>query len=271
MGGTLIRLVDQGHEVHVAYQTSGNIAVCDDDAIRYAECAAEFNRHFDVSPDRTAELEAHVEEYLTNKQAGQIDSAEVLQIKTIVRRSKARAAGRCCGVSRENMHLLDMPFYETGGVKKKPLGENDIQLTIDLLRAVRPHQVYVAGDLSDPHGTHCTCLRAVLQACDRCELDDWRTDCEVWLYRGAWQEWGPHEIEMAVPLSPDEVNRKRIAFFKLESQKDHALFPGPDMREFWKRAEDRNGETAQLYDQLGLAEYEAIEGFVRRDRRRQVL
>jgi len=266
MGGTLIRLVEQGHEVHVAYQTSGNIAVFDDDAIRYAEFAAEFNRQFDVSPERTAELEAHVEEFLRNKKPGQIDSADVQMIKTLVRRGESRAAGRCCGLAAERLHFMDMPFYETGRVKKKPLSEADIQMVEQLMREFRPHQIYAAGDLSDPHGTHRVCLNAVLAACRHSQGDDWFANCEVWLYRGAWQEWGPHEIEMAVPLSPAEVDRKRTAIFKHESQKDRALFPGPDMREFWKRAEDRNRETAQLYDRLGLADYEAIEGFVRWDK-----
>ena len=155
-----------------------------------------------------------------------------------------------------------MPFYETGRVRKKPLGAEDISMIVDLLRELQPHQIYAAGDLSDPHGTHRTCLSAILQACKVCNEDDWYPLCEIWFYRGAWHEWGPHEIDMAVPLSPDEVRRKRTAIFKHESQKDRALFPGPDMREFWKRAEDRNSETAKLYDKLGLAEYEAIEGFV---------
>jgi glucosamine-6-phosphate deaminase len=265
MGGTLIRLADQGHEVHVAYQTSGNIAVFDEDAIRFADFAAEFNRYFDVSPVRTAELEAHVEEFLRNKQPGQVDSSEVQMIKTLIRRSEARAAGRGCGIPVERLHFLDLPFYETGRVKKKPLGEADIRITVELLRRVAPHQVYAAGDLTDPHGTHRTCLAAVLGACRECEQEDWYRECEVWLYRGAWQEWAPHQIEMAVPLSPSELDRKRTAIFKHESQKDRALFPGPDMREFWQRAEQRNRETARLYDQLGLAEYEAIEGFVRWD------
>ncbi|HVT28821.1 MAG TPA: glucosamine-6-phosphate deaminase [Lacipirellulaceae bacterium] len=263
MGGTLIRLVDQKHEVHVAYQTSGNIAVFDDDAIRFADFVADFNTHFDVSPQRAAELEAHVEEFLRNKKPGQVDSAEVQTIKGMIRRGEARAAGRSCGLSDDRLHFMDMPFYETGRVKKKPLSEQDIEMVVGLLRQIRPHQVYAAGDLSDPHGTHRVCLNAVLTACNRCEKDDWFADCEVWLYRGAWHEWGPHEIEMAVPLSPTEVDRKRTAIFKHQSQKDRALFPGPDMREFWKRAEDRNRDTAQLYDKLGLSEYEAIEGFVR--------
>jgi glucosamine-6-phosphate deaminase len=156
-----------------------------------------------------------------------------------------------------------MPFYETGRVKKKPLSEVDIQMIVDLYHQIQPHQIYAAGDLSDPHGTHRTCLSAVLQACDRTREENWFQDCDVWLYRGAWHEWDPHEIEMAVPLSPKEVMRKRAAIFKHESQKDRALFPGPDLREFWQRAADRNAETARLYDALGLAEFEAIEGFVR--------
>jgi glucosamine-6-phosphate deaminase len=262
MGGTLIRLADHGHEVHVAYQTSGNIAVFDDDAIRFADFVSEFNTHFDVSTKKAKELEAHVEEFLCNKDPGQVDSPEVQTIKGMIRRGEARAATRSCGLPDERLHFMDMPFYETGRVKKKPLGEEDISMVVELLRKIRPHQIYAAGDLSDPHGTHRVCLNAVLTACQRCQSDDWYADCEVWLYRGAWHEWGPHEIEMAVPLSPNEVDRKRVAIFKHQSQKDRALFPGPDMREFWKRAEDRNRDTAQLFDKLGLAEYEAIEGFV---------
>jgi glucosamine-6-phosphate deaminase len=187
----------------------------------------------------------------------------VQTIKGMIRRGEARAATRSCGVPDYQLHFMDMPFYETGRVKKKPLSEDDIQMVVALLQKLRPHQIYAAGDLSDPHGTHRVCLNAVLTACQRCQHDDWYRDCVVWLYRGAWHEWGPHEIEMAVPLSPSEVDRKRTAIFKHQSQKDRALFPGPDLREFWKRAEDRNRDTAQLYDKLGLAEYEAIEGFVR--------
>ncbi|WP_231943789.1 glucosamine-6-phosphate deaminase [Aeoliella mucimassa] len=263
MGGTLIRLVDQGHEVHVAYQTSGNIAVFDDDAIRFAEFAAEFNRHFGIDPQRTGELEAHIEEFVKNKQPGQVDSPEVQFIKGIIRRAEARAATRFCGVPAEQLHFQDLPFYETGRVRKKPLGDEDIQMTMDLLNKVQPHQIYCAGDLSDPHGTHRTCLAAVLNACLRLKEESWYQDSAVWLYRGAWQEWGPHQLEMSVPISPQELMRKRAAIFKHESQKDKALFPGSDPREFWQRAEDRNRSTAQLFDALGLAEYEAIEGFVR--------
>ena len=263
MGGTLIRLVTNGHEIHIAYQTSGNIAVFDDDAIRYAEFVADFSRMFGADQEKMAELEAHVEEFLKNKKPGQVDSDIVQQIKGLIRRGEARAAARCCGVPAERLHFMDMPFYETGRVKKRPLSDADVNMVVDLLEQIQPHQIYAAGDLSDPHGTHRTCLRAILMACDKVKQHDWYTNCEVWLYRGAWQEWSPHQIDMAVPVSPEEASRKRTAIFKHESQKDRALFPGPDMREFWKRAEDRNRETAQLFDALGLAEYEAVEGFVR--------
>ncbi len=266
MGGTLIRLAAQGHDIHIAYQTSGNIAVFDEDTIRFAEFAAEFCSEFSINTPRVNELENHVDEFLKNKKPGQVDSDVVQKIKAIIRRGEARAGARCCGITDESrMHFLDMPFYETGRVKKKPLGDRDIEIIVALLRDVKPHQIYAAGDLSDPHGTHRTCLKAIILACDQCRNDAWFAESEVWLYRGAWQEWPVHQIEMAVPLSPLEVSRKRQAIFKHESQKDRALFPGPDMREFWQRAEARNAHTAQRYDALGMAEYEAIEGFVRWD------
>ena len=261
MGGTLQRLVDQGHEVHVAYQTSGNIAVFDGDAVRFADFVAEFNRRF--GGDVGERLERQVEEFVRSKTPGQLDSPMLLEIKGMIRRGEARAAARECGVPVERLHFLDLPFYETGTVRKRPLGEADVRRTVDLLEKVLPHQIYAAGDLSDPHGTHRVCLAAVMRAVDRVQQTDWFRACEVWLYRGAWQEWEPHRIEMAVPLSPAELLRKRSAIFKHQSQKDRAMFPGDDEREFWQRAEDRNRRTARLYDQLGLAEYEAIEGFVR--------
>lgn len=265
MGGTLIRLVDQGHQVDVAYQTSGNIAVFDDDAVRFCEFAAEFNRQFDVDPQRTGELETHVEQFLKNKQAGQVDSDRIQTIKGMIRRGEARAAARLCGLPASQLHFLDMPFYETGTVKKRPLSEDDIVIIVELLEKLQPHQIYAAGDLCDPHGTHRTCLNAILAACRQVADQPWFAQATVWLYRGAWQEWAPHEIEMAVPLSPQEVLQKRSAIFKHESQKDRALFPGSDAREFWQRAEERNVATARLYDQLGLPEYAAMEGFVRWD------
>jgi glucosamine-6-phosphate deaminase len=265
MGGTLIRLVEQQHEVHVAYQTSGNIAVFDDDAIRFADFAEEFNRTFGIDHDRSRELEGHIERFLRNKRPGEVDSAEVQQIKAMIRRGEARAAGRACGVLVERLHFLDLPFYETGRVRKKPLSDADVQIIVELLERVQPHQVYAAGDLSDPHGTHRTCLNAVCMALSRVSNQPWYKQCEVWLYRGAWQEWEPERIDMAVPLSPSELKRKISAIFKHQSQKDEALFPGSDEREFWQRAEQRNRETAQLYDRFGLPEYEAIEAFVRWD------
>ncbi len=265
MGGTFIRLCDQGHEVHVAYQTSGNIAVWDDSALRHMDFVQEFAHAFpQLGTEFADKLEANIESFLAHKDPGEPDSAELQKIKALIRRTEARAGARYSGVKQENIHFLDLPFYETGRVKKKPIGEDDIKITMDLLQRVKPHQIYAAGDLSDPHGTHRVCLAAILQSIKRLHDEPWMRDCVVWLYRGAWQEWGPDEVEMAVPLSPDEVKRKRIAIFKHESQKDSALFPGPnDPREFWQRAEDRNRGTAKVYDALGLSEYEAIEGFVR--------
>ncbi|MDA9934404.1 glucosamine-6-phosphate deaminase [Rubripirellula sp.] len=265
MGGTLIRLVEQGHEVHIAYQTSGNIAVFDEDAIRFAEFVEEFCSEFQIHATGLAELELHIDEVLRKKQPGQVDSDQVQRIKGLIRRGEAREGARCCGVKDEHLHFLDLPFYQTGRVKKSPISAADINITLDLLREVQPHQIYAAGDLSDPHGTHRTCLSAILQSCQQCERDAWYENCAIWLYRGAWQEWPPHQIEMAVPLSPTEVARKRAAIFKHESQKDRALFPGSDVREFWQRAEQRNADTARRYDEIGLAEYAAIEGFVRWD------
>ncbi len=263
MGGTLIRLVDQKHEVHVAYQTSANIAVFDADALRFADFAVEFNNLFGIGVEQAAKIERVIEEFLRHKAPGQVDSRDVQQIKGLIRRGEARAAGRDCGVPVERLHFMDMPFYETGTVRKKPLGEEDIRLTMELLEKIKPHQVYAAGDLSDPHGTHRVCLSAVLQAFERMKDRPWVRECEVWLYRGAWQEWEPERVEMAVPISPMELMRKRSAVFKHQSQKDKAMYPGADEREFWQRAEDRNRQTAKIYDDLGLAEYEAIEGFVR--------
>jgi glucosamine-6-phosphate deaminase len=266
MGGTFIRLCEHGHEVHVAYQTSGNIAVWDEAALRHADFVTEFLRAFPPvgGADAAERLESSIAAFIRRKRAGEVDTPELQQIKRLIRRTEARAAARYSGVREENIHFLDLPFYETGRVKKKPIGEEDVRITTDLLERVQPHQVYAAGDLSDPHGTHRVCLAAVTSALRRLASREWMKDTTVWLYRGAWQEWGPEEIEMAVPLSPDELARKRIAIFKHESQKDKALFPGPnDPREFWQRAEDRNRATAKLYDKLGLAEYEAIEGFVR--------
>lgn len=267
MGGTLLRLVDQGHEVHVAYQTSGNIAVFDDEAIRFADFVADYDEALRLPGEQPAEqLYQRVSEFLRTKAPGQVDSAEVQQIKGLIRRGEAKSALRLAGLDPdERAHFLDLPFYETGRVRKKPLGEEDIQITVDLLNRLRPQQIYAAGDLSDPHGTHRVCLAAIMQAVQRLKAEgaEWLQDCWVWLYRGAWQEWDIDQIEMAVPLSPQELTRKRRAIFKHQSQKDRPLFPGADQREFWQRAEERNRTTARIYDQLGLPEYEGIEAFVR--------
>jgi len=263
MGGTFIRLVDQGHDVHVAYQTSGNIAVFDDDAARFADFVTDYSDTFQLNESQSTSLFRRVSESLKHKQPGQVDSDEVKTIKGLIRRGEAKAACRYVGIPDDHVHFQDLPFYETGTVRKKPLGEEDIQITMRLLEQIKPHQIYAAGDLSDPHGTHRVCLAAVLEAIDRLKEAPWMKDCWVWLYRGAWQEWDIDQIDMAVPLSPEELLRKRRAIFKHQSQKDRPLFPGTDPREFWQRADDRTRGTAHRYDALGLAEYEAIEAFVR--------
>lgn len=263
MGGTLIRLVEHNHDVHIAYQTSGNIAVFDDDVIRFVDFVSEYNKMFDMDQEEAESMLSDIKKFINEKEPAEVDSDEIKHIKGLIRRGEAKSAARYCGVPEDKLHFLDMPFYETGRVKKKPLSQKDIDIIVNLLREVKPHQVYAAGDLSDPHGTHRVCLKAILAALKECENDDWYDDCYVWLYRGAWQEWDINEIEMAVPLSPQELAKKRRAIFKHQSQKDRPLFPGPDEREFWQRSEERNRGTARLYDKLGFAEYEAIEGFVR--------
>jgi glucosamine-6-phosphate deaminase len=267
MGATLLRLVDQGHDVHVAYQTSGNIAVSDSEARRFADFVSHYNTAFGFGADEAEALERRVADALREKDPGEIDIPQIQTIKSLIRRIEATDAGRSCGIPEENLHFLDMPFYETGRVTKKPLGEEDVTVVVDLLRAIEPNQVYAAGDLSDPHGTHRTCLAAVCRGLARVAEEDWATRCVLWLYRGAWQEWAIDQIDMAVPVSPGELQRKISAIFKHQSQKDRALFPGPDDREFWQRAEQRNRGTAVELDRLGFAEYEAIEAFVRWDGR----
>jgi glucosamine-6-phosphate deaminase len=249
----------------VAYQTSGNIAVWDETALRHADFVREYARAFGLDETVARRIESQIAGFLGKKKPGEVDSRELQLTKGLIRRAEARAGAKFSGIkSEEHIHFLDMPFYETGRVRKQPIGPEDIRIIKELLQQVKPHQIYAAGDLSDPHGTHRVCLAAIFKALEELKGQPWLKQCEVWLYRGAWQEWGVDEIEMAVPLSPDEVAKKRQAIFKHESQKDKALFPGPnDPREFWQRAEDRNRNTAELYDKLGLAEYEAIEGFVR--------
>jgi len=263
MGGTFLRLVDQGHDVHVAYQTSGNIAVHDHDALRFAEFLKELSEFAKPKDDKLLQMGQEVIKFLGEKQPDQSDISDVRQIKGLIRRGEARAGARFCGLTDDHIHFLDMPFYETGRTRKKPLGEDDIQIIMDLLERVKPHQVYAAGDLADPHGTHRVCLDAIFEAFKRLKTASWMKDCWLWLYRGAWHEWAIDEIEMSVPISPKEMDRKRKAIFMHQSQKDRPPFPGDDNREFWQRAEERNRETAKLYRQLGLAEYEAMEAFRR--------
>lgn len=263
MGGTVARLSAQGHELHMAYQVSGNIAVFDHDVIRYLDFIRESCPIFDFNSDKAEEMYKKIEEELKKKHPGEADPMDVRQIKTIIRRGEARAACRYLGIPEERVHFLELPFYETGGVKKKPLGREDIDIVKNLLRQVKPHQIFAAGDLSDPHGTHRVCFQAVIAACEELKNEEWFKDCRVWMYRGAWQEWDVAEAEMAVPLSPEEVEIKREAIFRHQSQKDRPLFPGSDKREFWLRAEERNHNTAVIFDKLGMAEYQAIELFVK--------
>ena len=255
MGGTFIRLIAQGHDVHVAYQTSGNIAVLDDIVLQTLDTARECG-----FVDRYNE----VQEIINNKKKGEAEPIELRRLKGSIRRAEAKAACRQMGLTDpSHVHFLNLPFYETGGVKKGLLTDKDIQIVVDLLREIKPHQIYAAGDLSDPHGTHRVCIEAVLAAMEVVQDEEWVKECRLWLYRGAWQEWNLDMVDMAVPLSPDEVIQKRHAIYRHLSQKDIVPFPGEDKREFWQRAEERNQNTARLYDKLGMAEYQAIEVFVR--------
>lgn len=263
MGGTLARLSEHGHEVHLAYQVSGNIAVFDHDAIRFLDFIRDSSKIYGLDQELSKNIYQEALKELSVKHPGEPDSDHIRAVKGAIRRGEAKAACRYLRIPEERVHFLDMPFYETGGVKKKPIGPDDIKIVKDLLQSVKPHQVYAAGDLSDPHGTHRVCLQAILAALNELKNEEWIKDCRVWLYRGAWQEWDVADADMAVPLSPEEVNIKREAIFKHQSQKDRPLFPGSDKREFWQRAEERNHNTAVLFDKLGMAEYQAIELFVR--------
>ncbi len=255
MGGTFIRLVQQGHDVHVAYETSGNVAVADDVVLQNCDTARELGYIQSVE---------NVKEIIASKRKGEPEPRELLNLKGAIRRAEARAAVRSFGLNPDtHAHFLNLPFYETGGIKKGQLSEDDINIIVNLLREVKPHQIYAAGDLADPHGTHRTCMEAVLGALEVTKDDEWMKDCHLWLYRGAWMEWDLGMVDMAVPLSPDELIMKRHAIYRHLSQKDIVPFPGSDSREFWQRAEERTQNTAKLYDKLGMAEYQAIEVFVR--------
>ncbi|MDQ3394752.1 MAG: glucosamine-6-phosphate deaminase [Bacteroidota bacterium] len=264
MGGTFIRLVDQGHHVHVAYQTSGNTAVWDDDVLRYMEFAIDFSTSIGEDTRKISALYEEMRAFFERKTPNQIDLKEIMDVKGFIRKSEALAGARYAGLPDEQIHFMALPFYETGKTVKNPVMDQDVELTMDLLKKVKPHQVFVAGDFADPHGTHIVCFKIVLLALQAlAKTESWIQDCWMWMYRGAWHEFETHEIQMAVPLSPQEVERKKIAIFKHQSQKDRPVFPGDDEREFWMRAQVRNRETAYAYHKLGLADYEAMEAFVK--------
>ena len=255
MGGTFIRLAEQGHDVHVAYQTSGNVAVHDDVVLQHMDAARELG-----FGDRFEE----VRQIVASKKAGEPEPRKLLELKGAIRRAEAKSAVRSFGLDDStNCHFLNLPFYETGGIKKGERTQADIDIIINLLQKIQPHQIYLAGDLADPHGTHRVCTESVLEALNQLRAEAWLKECHVWLYRGAWMEWELGKVDMAVPLSPDEVIKKRHAIYRHLSQKDIVPFPGEDPREFWQRAEERTGNTARLYDKLGMAEYQAIEVFVK--------
>jgi glucosamine-6-phosphate deaminase len=260
MGGTLITLADQGHDVHIAYQTSGNIAVHDHAALRHIAFVSQWHAIFGLETDQTRELDRRMREAIAHKHPGEPDSIEVQKVKALIRQTEATTAAATAGVPAEKLHFLNLPFYQTGKVEKAPINEADVEIIANLLRNLRPAQIYVAGDLSDPHGTHRMCAKAVIQSLDVVAAEGIKP--EVWLYRGAWQEYEPHLIERAVPLSPELVERKKQSIFRHESQKDAPLFPGSDSREFWVRAEERTKRTAATYNQMGLPEFYALEAFM---------
>lgn len=253
MGGTFERLIEQNHEVHVAYQTSGNIAVSNHDALKFAEISKHLgsNQAKDIIDD------------INSENNNSISSKAVRELKSMIRRSECFTATRYLGLEDEYVHFLNLPFYETGTIKKKNLSDDDIKIMCDIIEDIKPHQIYAAGDLADPHGTHKVCLNALFKSLDLLKHKNYMKDCWVWLYRGAWHEWETYEIDMAVPMSPDQVLTKRKAIFAHQSQKDGVMFQGDDTREFWVRAEDRNRLTAKKYNDLGLADYQAIEAFRR--------
>ena len=265
MGGTFQRLHDQGHDVHVAYQTSGNIAVTDEFVTRFLDFAVGFEEIAGIDTKKSGKILEDARRFIARKKANQTDTPAIRAIKGLIRRCEARATCRYVGIKDENIHFQNLPFYETGSIEKKPMSEKDIKITMELLRQIKPHQVYCAGDFADPHGTHIVCFNVVLESLRRIKVagEEWVNDCWLWLYKGAWQEWNIEEIEMAIPMSPDQVLKKRFGIFIHQSQKDMVPFQGSDSREFWQRAEERNAATANLYADLGLTHCAAMEAFVR--------
>ncbi|HEY5569961.1 MAG TPA: glucosamine-6-phosphate deaminase [Bacteroidales bacterium] len=264
MGGTVRRLAEQGHDVHIVYETSGNIAVDDEEVTRFMMFVNNFNEMFNLKNTSITEHYNEIRSFITNKKDGDFDNRDILRIKGIIRRGEARTACAYAKIKPQNVHFLDLPFYETGKIEKNPISEKDVDIVLNLLRNVKPHQIFVAGDLADPHGTHRVCTDAVFAAVDEEKNVGaaWLNDCRIWMYRGAWAEWEIENIEMAVPMSPEELRLKRNTILKHQSQMEGAPFLGNDERLFWQRSEDRNRATAELYHNLGLACYEAIEAFV---------
>ena len=264
MGGTLKRLIDQKHQVHIAYQTSGNIAVSDEEVTRYLKFMMGYHQIFDSNNEKIMDDLHHFLNHIKlNYQDKNKDNRDILQIKTLIRKCEASLACSYLGAHSQNLHFLNLPFYEKGTIKKNPIGNEDFKKIYDLICELKPDQIYVAGDLGDPHGTHKVCLDAILNVIDELKHEEWMANCRIWMYRGAWLEWEIELIDMAVPLSPDELKTKRNAILRHHSQMEGAPFLGNDERLFWQRAEDRNHSTANLYTKLGLASYEAIEAFVR--------
>ena len=265
MGGTFMRLHDQGHEVHVAYQTSGNIAVTDEFVTRFIDFAVGFENMFDIDETKSKNILDNATTFLKTKKSSEKDTEEIRAIKGLIRRCEAKATCKYVGLTDDQIHFQNLPFYETGTIEKNPMSEADVKITVDLLNKIQPHQIYCAGDFADPHGTHKVCFDVVIEALNQIKASgaSWVNNCWLWLYKGAWQEWDITEIEMAIPLSPDQVVKKRHGIFIHQSQKDSVPFQGSDDREFWQRAEERNASTAKLYAQLGLTQYAAMEAFVR--------
>ncbi|MEZ5029706.1 MAG: glucosamine-6-phosphate deaminase [Ferruginibacter sp.] len=259
MGGTFMRLHDQGHQVHVAYQTSGNIAVTDEFVTRFIDFTVGFESMFDIDETKSKKILEEATAFLKVKKSTDKDTNSIREIKGLIRRCEAKATCKYVGLTDEQVHFMNLPFYETGTIEKSPMGEADVQLTVDLLNKLQPQQIYCAGDFADPHGTHKVCFDVVIEALKTIKASKakWIEDCWLWLYKGAWQEWDITEIEMAIPMSPDQVVKKRHGIFIHQSQKDSVPFQGSDDREFWQRAEERNANTAQLYARLGLTQYAA--------------
>lgn len=265
MGGTIRRLIQQGHDVHVAYETSGNIAVADEEVRLYMHFINGFNQLFANGSDEVIKIRyQEIMNYLKQKNEGDLDNPSILTVKGLIRRGEARNACRYNHIEKDHIHFLDLPFYESGKIEKLPVTEKDVRIVQELIADIQPHQIYVAADLADPHGTHRKCTDVVLAAVEeeKAAGATWLDDCRIWMYRGAWAEWDIADIEMCVPMSPEELLEKRNAILRHQSQMEGAPFMGDDVRLFWQRAQDRNRETAKRYDELGLACYEAMEAFV---------